>query len=290
MIDRYLLRYFLAVVDQGNFSRAAARCRVSQPTLSVGIAKLETLLGHTLFERSNRRVALTAAGITFSGHARRIEAGFAEAERALDEGVPAKLIRLGIGATLPTAMIGRAIAAIGDTAGDTAVERLEIVEGRASELRPLLARGRIDALLGPVGDEPHARPLFEEGYAMAFPVSHRLAGAASVSTDDLTGEPMIVRRHCEMLSETSRFFTSRGIRPFMAAKTTSDDRALAYVRAGLAITLMPMCYADQGIAMVPLSGFDARRRVGLLFSPDSIARAGDSAVLGAVESVLTAQA
>ena len=45
MLDRYLLRYFLAVVDQGNFSRAAAHCNVSQPTLSVGIAKLERTLG-----------------------------------------------------------------------------------------------------------------------------------------------------------------------------------------------------------------------------------------------------
>ena len=44
MIDRYLLRYFLAVIDHGNFSKAAVQCNVSQPTLSVGIAKLERLL------------------------------------------------------------------------------------------------------------------------------------------------------------------------------------------------------------------------------------------------------
>ena len=49
MIDRYLLRYFLAVVDQGTFSRGASHCRVTQPTLSVGIAKLETLLGQPRF-------------------------------------------------------------------------------------------------------------------------------------------------------------------------------------------------------------------------------------------------
>ena len=42
MIDRYLIRYFLAVVDQGSFSRASRQANVSQPTLSVGIAKLES--------------------------------------------------------------------------------------------------------------------------------------------------------------------------------------------------------------------------------------------------------
>ena len=80
MIDRYLLRYFLAVIDQGNFSRAAAQCGVSQPSLSVGIARLERDLGCSLFERSSRRVELTAHGVRLAAHARRIEAHFLLAE------------------------------------------------------------------------------------------------------------------------------------------------------------------------------------------------------------------
>ena len=79
MIERYLIHYFLAVMDHGNFSRAAQQCRVSQPTLSVGIAKLEGLVGHVLFHRTNRRVELTSAGAAFATHARRIEAEFARA-------------------------------------------------------------------------------------------------------------------------------------------------------------------------------------------------------------------
>ena len=72
MLDRYLLRYFLAVVDHGNFSRAASQCNVSQPTLSVGVAKLEREVGAPLFVRSNQRVELTEAGARFLPHARRI--------------------------------------------------------------------------------------------------------------------------------------------------------------------------------------------------------------------------
>jgi DNA-binding transcriptional LysR family regulator len=74
MIDRYLIRYCLGVVDQGSFSAAAASARVTQPTLSAGIAKLEALLGQQLFDRSGRRVRLTEAGTRFVDHARRIEA------------------------------------------------------------------------------------------------------------------------------------------------------------------------------------------------------------------------
>jgi DNA-binding transcriptional LysR family regulator len=51
-------------MNKGNLSRAAQQCRVSQPTLSVGVAKLETLVGHILFHRTNRRVEPTAAGTT----------------------------------------------------------------------------------------------------------------------------------------------------------------------------------------------------------------------------------
>src|SRR3990167_2289434 len=64
-MDRYLLRYFLAIVETGNFSRAAARENVAQPTLSAGIAKLEGQLQARLLDRTNRRVHLTEAGSRF---------------------------------------------------------------------------------------------------------------------------------------------------------------------------------------------------------------------------------
>jgi DNA-binding transcriptional LysR family regulator len=270
MIDRYLIRYFLAVIDQGNFSRAALHCRVSQPTLSVGVAKLEGLLGRPLFNRTNRRVELTAAGTRFAGHARRIEAEFAEAERGVRDDAPSKLIRLGIVTTLPSRWIERGLLAARQAG---AAERLEIVEGRGRELLPMLDRGRIDAMIGPVGADPRARDiLFREGYGMALSVDHPLAGRETIGAEDVSGETMIVRRHCEALSDISRHFTSRGVRPFMAARTTNDDRAAAYVRAGLGITVMPRCFMGDGIAMPSLSGFTAQRAIGFLVEPESARR------------------
>src|SRR5690606_23591082 len=99
--DRYLLRYFLAVIDQGTFSKAAAACHVSQPTLSVGIAKLEQALGKPLFHRTSRRIELTPAGATLLPHARRIEAEFARAERRVRGAAAARVVRLGLVTTLP---------------------------------------------------------------------------------------------------------------------------------------------------------------------------------------------
>jgi len=280
MIERYVLRYFLAVVDQGNFTRAAAQCRISQPTLSVGIAKLEASLGQTLFLRTNRRIELTPSGTRFAVHARRIEAEFAAAERDLQDTAPTKLVRLGIATTLPPSWIA---AALGRARRASTTERLEVVEGRSSELVALLDRGRIDVMLGAIGDDPRGRVLFEEGFAVAVANDHRLAGRATLAVADVAEETMIVRRHCEALAETSRFFTARGVRPFMAARTVSDDRALTYVRAGLGMTVMPLSFASEGIAMIRLTGFDPTRRIGVLVANDSASRIAGSAVVAAIE-------
>lgn len=267
MIDRYLLRYFLAVIDQGNFSRAAAHCNVSQPTLSAGIAKLEGALGAAVFLRSNRRVELTAAGAALAGHARRIEAEFLAAERAVGGNPRAPTLRLGVLTTIPGAWIEDYVATLHEGAGD---DRVELVEGRERDLLEKLARGRVDAaltLLRP-GDGRLARePLFTEGYGLAMAATHPLADTPLLDAADLADQPMLVRRHCELLSETSRFFTARGVRPFFPARVTSDDRALRLVRAGLGVTVMPDCFRAPGVARPRLRDFSFTRTIGLLFAP-----------------------
>jgi DNA-binding transcriptional LysR family regulator len=270
MIDRYLLRYFLAVVDQGGFSRAAVSCRVSQPTLSVGIAKLERIVGAPLFNRTNRRVELTEVGARFVDHARRIETAFGAAEAVAQSTDARPLIRLGVLSTLPGRWLEKALTRLRHEAPD---ERIEIVEAAQKDLNPLLTRGRVDLALGIVGTDPRARQrLFTEPYALALSPSHRFAGEDSVRGEDLAEDTMIVRRHCEALSETSRHFTRRGVRPFMAARTISDERALSYVRSGVGLTVMPRCFAGDGVAMPLLAGFDLTREIGILIEPDSVQR------------------
>ncbi|WP_156679464.1 LysR family transcriptional regulator [Sphingomonas profundi] len=280
MIDRYLLRYFLAVIDQGGFSRAALACNVSQPTLSVGIAKLEKHLGQPLFLRANRRIALTDAGNRLATHARRIETEFALAERSL-RGAPAEtVLRLGVLATIPSAWI-EAFLARRAAAGRES--RVEIVEGRERELIARLERGRIDVALTIVGHDTGALAhdvLFSEGYRLALAATHPLATRASIAAGELAAETMIVRRQCELLGATSRFFTARGVRPFFAARTMSDDRALAYVRSGIGITIMPDGFAAPGVARVRMADFDHTRRIGLVHAPHAdVARQRQSPVL-----------
>lgn len=261
MLDRYLIRYFLAVVDQGNFSRAASACAVSQPTLSVGIAKLERELGQQLFVRSNQRVELTDAGSRFLLHARRIEREFNLVLQSMELAGDSPSFRLGLLGSIPGSLVAACIAQTQPTND----YRFELLFGSERELVGHLSKGRIDLALTLIdrgSDRFMEQPLLTEGYRLAISDRHRLAGHTEIAPEALAGETMIVRRHCEALSETSRFFTERGVRPHFALRATNDERVLQMVAAGLGVTMMPECYHHDHVARPRLAGFKARRTIG----------------------------
>lgn len=270
MIDRYLLRYFLAVIDSGTFTAAAAQVNVSQPTLSAGVAKLEREAGARLFRRNSQRVELTEAGARFAVHARRIEREFNLAQASIDGLAAAGTLRLGVLTTLATADLAQLASHVARIAPELAVE---LVEGNAAALSQHLARGRIDLALTATHGEPgpDAEALRTEAYVLALPASHPLAGEAAVPGEALAGETMIVRRNCEALSETSRYFTRRGIRPFFALRTTNDDRALAMVAAGLGVTVIPASHRHEGVASPALPGFGLTRTLALVWGEGTAA-------------------
>jgi DNA-binding transcriptional LysR family regulator len=146
-------------------------------------------------------------------------------------------------------------------------------------------------LLRPQADRFAQELLFTEGYSLAVPAGHRYADAETVKAEDLADEVMMVRRHCEVLSATSRHFTERGVRPEFSFRSTSDDKVLALVRAGLGITVMPDCYRDPGVRRPRLTGFDHRRDVGLVFADTAAARKADGgSVAAAIRQVLGPEA
>lgn len=264
MIDRYLLRYFLAVVDRGSFTKAAASCGVSQPTLSAGIAKLETEVGAHLLLRSNRRVELTELGVRWVERARRIEREFTLGEQEIRLPQNQATLRLGVLSSLPSIWVERCLR---DARAAGGHDRIEIIEAPEKLLAARLDRGRLDVLLTVIreGRTGASDALFEEGYGLVMPLHHPLSHRRRVEATEVADNPMIVRRHCEALPQTSNHFTTRGIRPFMSARTTSDDHALSYVRAGHGLTVMPHCFASKDIVMMELGDFDLRREIGFVY-------------------------
>ena len=207
---------------------------------------------------------ITDAGTRLAGHARRIENEFNLAEAAFANLKPVRALRLGM---LSTILIGP-VAESGRAAKRSAnPERLLVVPGSEQELLQRLIRGQTDAALTIVrfdSDRFAPEVLFAEHYALAIPGDHPLADEAVIEPEDLADNTMIVRRHCEVLSETSRHFTEHGVRPFFALRTTNDDQVLALVQAGLGVTVMPASYPSKGVVRPLLAGFNLKRQIGLL--------------------------
>ncbi|WND02538.1 LysR family transcriptional regulator [Temperatibacter marinus] len=266
-MDLYLIRYFLAVVEAGNFTRAAKNQNVTQPTLSAGIKKLEEQVGLSLFERTNKRVFLTDAGSNFLPHAKAVVHQINLAQQALKETGRRKLIRIGILITVAEELISQFI---GNFALKHPDYEIEIVDGTERELNNRLDERMIDyALSLPRPGQEEDQILMEEGYSFAVQAGSKLAGKAMISPEELVHHNMVVRSRCEVLSETSKYFTSHNIRPRLAYRTRDDSRALAMVSAGIGGGLFP----DSVIKTDPnqsrfdhfkLEGFDQHRSLALL--------------------------
>ena len=260
-MELYLLRYFLAIVETGSFTKAAQACLITQPTLSAGIKRLETQLGVELLVRTNKRVFLTDAGTRFLPRAKAIlhEVNMAAAEIAQTDSTP--VLRLGVLQTVPSAKVAAFLSAFATQAPGV---RLELYDGSEQELLNRLDERGLDFALSlrRVADDTSVA-LFEEGYALALPATHRLAQAAMIDGEALAADSMIVRSRCEVLSETSRHFTDRNVRPPLVYRTAQDDRALAMVGAGIGITVMPDSYRAENVVRIPMTGFNPRRTVAL---------------------------
>lgn len=263
MIKRSHIRQFLAVVDAGSFTQAAARIRVTQPTLSVGISELERMVGAQLIVRDRRHLRLTEAGGKFLPIARRLENDFRDADR-FGEVAAADWpeLKLGLIRTLPDAAVQAMVAAL---ARDFSIE---LVEGTDSELRAELSGGRLNLMLGLLRSEETGDSVIElldEPYVMLIAQDHPLVGRTDIQPEELASEVMIARRSCELLDETSRFFTRHQVRPRFALRSESDERCIRMVAAGLGITNAPASLIRAGTAALPVAGYHFRRRIGLRF-------------------------
>ncbi|HEX6956702.1 MAG TPA: LysR family transcriptional regulator [Ferrovibrio sp.] len=263
-----LIRYFMAVVETGSFTRGAERANVTQPTLSAGIKRLEEALGASLFERS-RGAQLTPAGARFLPRARLLLQEWTAARRELRQARPAPLrLRLGYIPGLPqhglTALLGSFIAAHPDIA-------LEILEAPAAALSRRLQLGRIDAALLFLEDSSGdaALPLFRQRYLLGAPPMHPLAHRSAARIADLQDQPFVIRPQAEIMPAAERLFASLNVRPRIIGRVESDLGLLALVKAGVGMAILPHWLAGDGLATLTLPELRDTHRVGLIWRDDA---------------------
>ena len=280
------LRYLVAVADERHFGRAAAKCFVSQPTLSAQLRKLEESLGVQLIERRPRRVTLTEAGEEIAQRARTMLAtGDAIVQVAQTRRDPlAGQLRVALLPTIGPYLLPQIALKL-----RKALPRLELMlyEYRTEPMLERLHNGDIDVgiLALPVHDGMLvSRELYEEPFVLALPDSHRLAARAQVRTSDLDEETLLLLEDGHCLREQALAICGKrgGTSPRMV--TTSLETLKYIVAAGSGYSLLPTlaCELPRGLGeLVQLRDFDERppsRRIGLCFRRTLSRREGVTAL------------
>ena len=272
------LRYLVAVADTRHFGRAAAKCFVSQPTLSAQLRKLEQDLGVQLIERQPRRVSLTPAGEEVTRHARQmLETGEAIVTLAQTRRDPlAGQLRLALLPTIGPYLLPQVALKL-----RKALPRLELMlyEYQTAPMLEHLHAGEIDVglLALPVHDEALAsRELYEEPFVLALPESHRLAARAQVRVDDLDGETLLLLEDGHCLRDQALEICARSnVREKQDFRATSIETLRQMVAAGVGITLLPAlasrgAYAHaRGIAIREFARPIPSRRIGAVWRKSS---------------------
>lgn len=244
-MELHQLRYFVAVVECGSFRRAATRCRIAQPSLSQQIMKLERDLGHRLFDRLGRRIAITESGQALLPRARQILAEVREAERCISTDLARGRGRLVVGAipTVAPYLLPRAVRRFRKQMPEA---ELSIDEDFTDVLVQSLRDAELDVAILSLPLEHNfleTDVLATEALLVVADAAHPLAAATRVSVDDLRPHSTVVLHEMHCLGEQVRAFCQGyGAQPTIRCRSTQLSTLQELVAMGMGISLVPqMC-------------------------------------------------
>jgi LysR family hydrogen peroxide-inducible transcriptional activator len=242
-MEMHQIRYFLAVADLLNFTRAAEKCNVAQPSLTRAIKMLEEELGGELFHRERANTHLSELGCMLLPHLQQV---FDEAQAASNAAknfgkLAMTPMKLGVMCTIaPSQFIGL----LGALRQRHPGINIEIVDSSARMLSDALLAGDLDVAIYCPPPEPtvvrlNHVPLFVEHMAIVVAPTHRFASQQQVCVKDLNGENYLNRINCEFNGVAKPFFEAQGVSCPTVFRSERDDWLLEMIAAGAGFGFMP---------------------------------------------------
>lgn len=241
-MDFNQIRYFLALADTLNFTRAAEQCHVSQPALTQAIKRLEDELGGSLILRDGRDTQLTALGKSLRGHFEEIDRTrhkVRSTAKAVQEGEIAEL-NIGLMCTIGPGVLAGMLDAF-----RTAHPQVSLIlhDVAPSSIADMLLSGALDGAFCARHGPPHQQldyiELFEEPLVVAFPADHSFAALQAVPLQQIARQPYVERLHCEFRDEVQDFYRDKELELDIAIRSQREDWIQGLVRDGVGVCCIP---------------------------------------------------
>ena len=266
------LRYVVALAQERHFGRAAQKCFVTQPTLSLALAKLEDELGVRLFERNKNEVLVTGRGEEIVEQARRVldEVGKIQAIAKGGRDQLAGALRLGVIPTIGPYLLPDLVPILRKRAP---AMPLMIEENLTGSLAPMLRDGELDVVIIALPfSVPGVKTLvvYEEPFSVVVPEGHRWTARRSVKPAELSDENLLVLNngHCfrDQVLEACPGQSNTALPEGRAGSSLETIRNM--VASGLGVSVLPTSaltprYASKLLKVVPFSTPVPSRKVAL---------------------------
>jgi DNA-binding transcriptional LysR family regulator len=264
-MEMHQVRYFLAVAAELNFTKAAEKCSVSQPSLTRAIKQLEGELGGDLFRRERPQTQLTDLGERMRPLMKQIYDGALGARSLASSIKTGELgsLRLALSHTVELDLL---IPHINEMKGLFARLELKLQRGTAAEILELLRNGKAELALASDLEEQWERldrwPLFSESFHLVIDNQHNLASRRVVEIADLRDEPILLCRYSEHAEQTATLLRANNLDVDHGHDVTLARDLILLLEAGLGAAMLPGSTSIPAtLTRLAINGVDFRRTV-----------------------------
>lgn len=261
-MDERLLRFFVAVYEEQNLSRAAEKCFVSQPNISNGLKQLEEIIGKNLFTRHKRGVEIKEDAHYLYPIAKRILGELQAIPEMFKETDYKHKIIVGIADSLPQDLKNLFFTTVS-----------KVVDTVEWDIRPIGRDCEINLLIREWKFEDHLfLPLIKENYVLCIPNHNPLVKKEVIDINDLSDQPFIHCPPCEAHQQSLAILNNWGKKWNTVANCQNKNEVLTLLMSGLGITFLPEYFVKNwsGFEIKNYNGPKNFREIGLSYAQTSL--------------------